>query len=744
MSRAMVLGFWRAVALVAIMVSAAWGDVRLPGFFSDHMVFQRDMPIAIWGWADAGELVTVSLGAALGGTRAGADGRWQLRLPAQPAGGPYVLEASGSSKVTFDDVMIGEVWLCSGQSNMAWTVQNCDDFENEKQAAAANAHIRHVRIERSTAGFPVADVKAEWRVCSPETVGGFTAAGYFFARELKDALPGVAIGVINSSWGGTRIEPWTAPTGFAGVPALKGIYDKLLLKDPSSAPYQEALQAYLKELQSWTEGAQRALREQSPLLPSPAYPETLRPYHLNNNPHQQPATLYNAMIHPLLPYSIRGALWYQGESNLGEGMLYFEKKKALVQGWRQLWQQGDFPFYFVQLAPYNYGDPKKGSEVMGRFWEAQAACEAIPGVGMVVINDIGNPTDIHPRNKQDVGKRLALLAMAKSYGMKDVAYSGPTFDRMEIEEQSLRVFFKHAEGLRTRDGQAPNCFEIAGPENDFTVANAVIDGQSVVLSHPAVKSPCAMRFSWHKYSVPNLVNAAGLPTGAFRAGEAPKIDYLALKIPEAKDYQLIYDLEIGKGGKTIVYDYDGSQHFTGKFDRVAYFLELKKGDEELSYAYASMDAFTEDLSLIGVPTVANKAKFAMKVNNLTVFSNVAGIVNGEMMQDSGCIEIYPNNYGPANSAQIPNASNELWDFGDQISNDVVNGHGAMQVHNYAAKQTIFAYNNMRAGNDADLGIGNSPILANKENTKRTRDWTFHNNASQYSIKRLRVLVRAAN
>jgi sialate O-acetylesterase len=325
--------------------------------------------------------------------------------------------------------------------------------------------------------------------------------------------------------------------------------------------------------------------------------------------------------------------------------------------------------------------------------------------------------------------------------MTNVVYSGPTFERMAIEDNAIRVFFKNADGLSTRDGQAPNCFEIAGPENDFTVANAVIDGRSVVLSHPEVKGPCAMRFSWHKYSVPNLVNAAGLPASAFRAGEVPKIDYLALKIAEAKDYQLIYDLEIGKGGNKIVYDRDESKTFTGKFDRVAYFLELQKAVGGVNYAYVSMDAFTDDINLIGVPTPDNKANFTLKVNNLTVISNVDGIVNGEMLQDSGCIEFYPNNYGPANASNIPNASNDVWDFGDQVSLSVPVGHGAMQVHNYAAKQTIFAYNAMRSGNYADLGIGNSPVRADRENTKRTRDWTFHANAREYRVKRLRVLVR---
>lgn len=741
MNKSIVARLRRSMLILAVACSAAWADVRLPGFFSDHMVFQREMAIPIWGWADAGEAVAVSLGDAKGEATAAADGKWQLRLPELPAGGPYALVVSGKNSITLNDVMVGEVWLCSGQSNMEWVVQNSNDFENEKLAAAENGHIRHVKIGKATAGFPEEDVKAEWRVCSPDTVGGFTAAGYFFARELKDALPGIAIGLINSSWGGTRIEPWTPPVGFASVPALKDINDKLVLKDPTSEPYKEALNKYLAELQAWTDEARGSLQNQSALKPAPAYPEALRPYHLSASPQQQPATLYNAMISPLVPYAFRGALWYQGESNLGDGMMYYEKKKALVQGWREIWQQGDFPFYFVQLAPYNYGDPKKGSDVMGRIWEAQAACENIPGVGMAVINDIGNPTDIHPRNKQDVGKRLALIAKAKTYGMPDVVYSGPTFDRMALEDNAIRVFFKNADGLSTRDGQVPNCFEIAGPENDFTVANAVIDGQSVVLSHPEVKAPCAMRFSWHKYSVPNLVNAAGLPAGAFRAGDVPKIDYLAIKVAEVKDYQLIYDLDIGKGGSKIVYDVDESKAFTGKFDRVAYFLELQKAEEGVRYAYASMDAFTDDITLIGVPTPENKANFTLKVSNLTVISNVDGIVNGEMLQDSGCIEFYPNNYGPPNASNIPNASNDVWDFGDQASADVPIGHGAMQVHNYAAKQTIFAYNCMRSGTSADLGIGNSSPKAGVENTKRTRDWTFHNNAGEYRVKRLRVLVR---
>ncbi|MGH7968787.1 MAG: sialate O-acetylesterase, partial [Limisphaerales bacterium] len=346
----------------------------------------------------------------------------------------------------------------------------------------------------------------------------------------------------------------------------------------------------------------------------PTYPPELLPPH---DP-QNPTALYNGMIDGLRPFGIRGAIWYQGESNLGEGMMYDEKMKALVGGWRQVWGEGEFPFYFVQIAPYNYGGD---AERMGEFWEAQASAAAeIPHCGMAVINDIGNLKDIHPTNKQEVGRRLALLALANTYGQTDLVCSGPTFKSMTSEGNQLRITFEHvAGGLRSRDGQPLSWFEVIdADQGGFVKADARIDGSTVVLSSPEVKRPVAMRFAWSMLAEPNLENSAGLPAGAFRAGTVPKRDLLALKAPEAKDYQLVYDLDLSKLGPEISYDANNCSKVQHGFDRIAYFLELQGADSNSEYVYVSMDAFTQDLTRIGVPTFQSGGRFQQAVSNLDV------------------------------------------------------------------------------------------------------------------------------
>jgi sialate O-acetylesterase len=458
----------------------------------------------------------------------------------------------------------------------------------------------------------------------------------------------------------------------------------------------------------------------------PVFPAELLPPHDVQNP----TALYNGMIHPLCPYALRGAIWYQGESNLGEGMHYTERMKALISGWRELWHEGDFPFYFVQIAPFNYGG---NPETEAEFWEAQAAAQSIPNTGMAVINDIGNLADIHPKDKQDVGHRLALLALAKTYGQDNLVCSGPTFNSLSLEGDKLRVTFDNASGgLATRDGKPLDWFAIIdADEGGFVKADAHIDGSSVVLSAPEVKHPVAMRYAWSMLAEPNLMNGDGLPAGAFRAGTAPRRDLLVLKVPEAKAYRLVYDLDLGKLGADIQYDADNHMSIPQPFDRIAYFLELQHADGNTDYVYVSMDAFTSDLEKIGVPTFKSGSHFQQNVANLNVYSNVKGIENGANFA-GGNIEFWPNNYAPGNSANVPNASGEVFDFGDQPT-DPADGYGSMQVHNHDAKQTLLALNHWSEGGRADLGIGNQPT--------GNPDWTFAGNAGTYKTKRLRVLVR---
>lgn len=455
--------------MAALAASTTQAAVKLPAVIGDHMVLQRDREIPIWGWDDPGTEVQVSLGESQATAKADANGKWMAKLPAMKAGGPHQLTIAGTSKVEVKDVLIGEVWLCSGQSNMEWTVAASANAQEEIKNAN-HPRIRHIKIPHRPAEEPQSEVSSEgWKVCSPETVGGFTAVGYYFGRNLQENLD-VPIGLIGSNWGGTRIEPWTPPVGFKAVPALEEISKNL-----------------------------------------DKFPQKNDQGQIN---HQTPLALYNGMIAPLVPYAIRGAIWYQGESNNGEGMLYHEKMKALISGWRSLWSDPQMPFLFVQLAPFRYGgDPTR----LPGIWEAQLKTLSVPHTGMAVTVDIGNITDIHPRNKQDVGRRLALWALAKTYGKKGLVYSGPLYKASRIEGNKVYVQFDHVGGgLASRDGKPLTHFQVAGDDGTFVDAKAKIVGDEVAVHAEGVDKPTAVRFGWHQEAEPNLANTEGLPASPFR------------------------------------------------------------------------------------------------------------------------------------------------------------------------------------------------------------------------------------
>ena len=730
--------------MLCLTLSLAWSplasaEVRLPRVFGSHMVLQQEKPLVFWGWSDPNETIAVTLGSETRQAKANERGEWKITLPARKAGGPLALKVKGTSEVVFEDVLIGEVWLASGQSNMEMGIGSCRDGK-EEIAAANHPDIRLFMVANRWTPEPQADLDAgkpgetkpegRWKVCSPETIaeggwGGFSAAAYYFGRELQQQLR-VPVGLIDATWGGTRIESWTPPEGFAAVPALQKENELVQLGDPRTVRHQQRLEQTLKETEQWLVAARQALTRQTVVPTMPTFPPELLPPHEL----QQATALYNGMIHPLQPFPLRGAIWYQGESNSSEGRLYTERMKALIAGWRQVWADDPLSFYYVQIAPYDYSG---NGERIGEFWEAQAEAQSIPNTGMAVINDIGNLKDIHPANKQDVGRRLAAWALAKNYGKSDVIFSGPTFKAMNLEGDKLRITFNHvAGGLRSRDGKSLTCFEIIdSDEGGFVSAEARIDGASVVLSSPEVKHPVAMRFAWNMLAEPNLMNSAGLPAGAFRAGDVPNRDLLGLKVPEAKQYQVALDLDLARLGASISYDVDNRAKISSGFDRIAYFLELQTTDGNTQYLYVSMDAFTDSLDKIGIPTVASKARFQQNVANLNVYSNVRGIVTGTNLS-GGNIELWPNNYGQANAANVPNASGQVYDFGDQPS-EPSDGYGCLQVHNHDAKQTLFAVNHWRDGKGADIGIGNRPT--------DNPDWTFAANAGNWSAKRLRVLVR---
>ncbi|MFH1024091.1 MAG: sialate O-acetylesterase [Planctomycetota bacterium] len=507
--------------LGGILPAAIRADVRLPKIFTDNMMFQREAPVRVWGWAAPGEAVKVALAGKEAAAQADAQGRWAVEFPAVKEGEGLELTVTGGNTITLKNLIVGDIWLCSGQSNMEMALKGCVGAAEDIKAADLSG-IRRIKFQHVTSAYPEDDAPAAtpWQACTPQTAGGFTAVGFYFAREIHQRT-GVPIGILDDNWGGTAIEPWTPPEGLELVPELAGA---LADRRKAVAHHQAVeLPKALDALERWIAETRAALPQGARLPPAPALPA-------------HPAAsgwgaMYNAMIHPLVRLPIKGALWYQGESNGSEGAGYGDKMRALVGGWRRIWGQGDFPFYFVQLANYqNPNENPAGGDGWARVRAAQTRALAIPNTGMAVIIDIGEAGDIHPRNKYDVGSRLARWAMARDYGRKDVTVvSGPLFREMKVEGDTIRLHFDHVgSGLMVgrKDGRAPAVenkegklrrFAIAGADKGWQWADAVIDGETVVVSSPKVKGPAAVRYAFSMNpDGANLYNREGLPASPFR------------------------------------------------------------------------------------------------------------------------------------------------------------------------------------------------------------------------------------
>ncbi len=510
------------LALVAVaslgLASALSAEIKLPAVIGDHMVVQQSKPVTIWGWAGKNEQVTVRLAGQEKQARASADGKWQAVFDPLKAGGPALemtVRGEKGPDIVVKDILVGEVWLCSGQSNMEWAMDWLPN-PNPEIMRAAHPNLRLFLVPKRTADRPKDDVIAKWALCSPASVRPFSAVAYYYGLELHLKL-GVPVGVIESAWGGTLIEPWTPPAGFAAVPDIKPILDK---QAASYEDYRKVLEKALPAWDLWVHETQKALKAKSIMPPQPEPDFPTNPY---EDP-QAPTALYNGMIHALTPFAIRGAIWYQGESNRNDGLLYEKKMEALIKGWREVWKLGDFPFYYVQIAPYDYGYDRDmaGSPVVDDLrlpllWEAQANVLHLPNTGMAVVTDIADLRNIHPTNKIDVARRLALWARAKIYGEKDLVSSGPLYRSMTVEGDKAKIAFDSiGGGLITNDGQPPVWFEIAGDDHIFYRAEAEIAGDTIIVRSPRVASPKAVRFGWHQLAVPNLANKEGLPALPFR------------------------------------------------------------------------------------------------------------------------------------------------------------------------------------------------------------------------------------
>lgn len=492
-------------------LTAVQADVRVPGLISENMVLQQKAPVRVWGWADEGEQVSVTFeGQTASATASGKDGKWAVTLPPKvKAGGPYRLVIAGKNRIEFTNVLVGEVWVCSGQSNMAFALSRATDAPRHI-AASANPRLRLLTVPRARADAPQENLAAaaSWKECSPETTGSFSAVAYFFGRDLQKAL-GVPVGLIHSSVGGTPAEAWTPEPAFHTDPTLKAIVDA----------YPARREQYAKTLKKYEADAQKAKAEGTP---PPRRPNLWR-Y----------AELYNGMIAPLLPYPVAGFTWYQGESNVGRARQYPLLLSRMIGAWRAAWQKPMLPFLIVQIAPYHSAKPAPGDSRDAEMREAQAQiARTVPAVGLAVTTDVGDPKDIHPVQKEPVGARLALLARQIAYGEKIVA-SGPTFRSVRYENGKAIVTFDNVgDGLEARAatdsaGQPvpagkPLGFAIAGSDGAFVWADAVITGkETITISSPAVARPAAVRFGWADFPIVNLWNRNGLPTVPFRTDTPP-------------------------------------------------------------------------------------------------------------------------------------------------------------------------------------------------------------------------------
>lgn len=485
-------------AVPALAASIARADVKLPSLISDNMVLQRDKPIPIWGWASPGEAVKVTLGSRTAKCVAGKDGSWRVSLNPMSAGGPHEMTVAGKNAVKVKNILIGEVWLCAGQSNMVMSVKQCQDAEKEIADAKNYPMIRSYTVALKASPTPQKDTAGEWEVASPETVGKFTATGYFFARDIHNTLK-VPVGIILSAWGGSNME------AFMRLEDLKA-------HPREAAPYFEHWEQRKAAFPAEHEAALKAAAEAKAAgKPAPKM-RTLEGHQA------RPASIYNAMIHPLIPFAIRGVLWAGGKANRTRASEYAVLMPAMIQDWRKSWGEGDFPFFLAQMANWVSKDPNEHWETLR---EAMLKTTELKNTGMVVTIDIGDPHNVHFKNKQEVSRRFALLAKAKTYGM-NVVCDGPIYTSMSVEGGAIRLRFKSiGGGLAARDGGALKGFAIASADKQFVPAEAKIDGDTIVVSSSKVLSPAAVRYAWEMNPDCNLVNKAGLPASPFRTDTWP-------------------------------------------------------------------------------------------------------------------------------------------------------------------------------------------------------------------------------
>lgn len=484
------------ICCIAHIANAA---VKLPSLISNNMVLQQKSRVALWGWAEAGEkvAVTTSWNNKTIQVIAHENARWLIYVTTTKAGGPYTITFKGSNTIKVTNVLLGEVWLASGQSNMEFFMSKTVNgsytgvVDYEKEISEANfPNIRQIDVANKNADEPQADFKGDWKICSPQTVDTFSAVAYYFARKIHVAT-GFPVGIINATWGGTAIESWMKKEVLTGDPEFKLTVDKY---DSLVNNYPAVLDSYQFSMNKWKQDTSKPKP-----MPAP-----------KPNPDKSPFRLYNAMIAPLIPYTLKGIIWYQGENNAGNALQYKRLFPAMIKNWRSDFKNADLPFYFVQISPHRSQNPM--------IREAQLLTYlTVKHTGMAVTTDNGDSLNIHPRNKKLVGERLSLWALHNEYGKMDVVYSGPIYKSMKVDGNKIRLRFDFVNGgLIAKDGQELNEFSIAGDDQQYVSAKAVIEGDEVMVWNNGISKPSAVRFAWRNTPRPNFYNKSGLPASPFR------------------------------------------------------------------------------------------------------------------------------------------------------------------------------------------------------------------------------------
>lgn len=493
------------IALFVLSISSVFAAVKLPKLVDNHMVLQQKEKVTLWGWAEPNEEVSITTGwnSKTYKTVTKSDSTWLIEVKTPSAGGPYDITVEGENKITLTDVLIGEVWISSGQSNMHLMVgkfggdrdwrTGVTNYEDEIKNADY-PKIRMITVDRKTSETPLNDVVGQWEVCSEETVPMWSAVGYFYAREVYKKL-NVPIGMINSCWGGTPCEAWTKRSV---MESDEGFSEILKRHDYAVANWDSIWGAYRAKDKDW-----KKEKENADILP----PRPRQP--IGPGSHKAPYGVFNAMIHPLFNYTIKGVIWYQGENNARRAWQYQRLFPAMIESWRDDFKQGSFPFYFVQIAPHRSQNPE--------IREAQLiAYRNTKHTGIVVTTDVGNTNNIHPRNKQTVGLRLSKWALADTYGCKNMIKSGPLYKKYKVEGDKIRIYFDFVgSGLICKEDELTH-FTICGEDREFKAAEAEIEGNTIVVHSNEVKNPVSVRFGWEYSPMPNLFNKEGMPASPFR------------------------------------------------------------------------------------------------------------------------------------------------------------------------------------------------------------------------------------